>query len=111
MTTVTHVGGPTALIELDGWRILTDPTFDSPGRRYGFGWGTSSVKQRGPAFDATDLADVDVVLLSTTTTPITSTASAAPCYPARRPWSRLGQARAAWPCPTPAAWRRARQHG
>ncbi|WP_431918845.1 MBL fold metallo-hydrolase [Nonomuraea jabiensis] len=64
MTTVTHVGGPTALIELDGWRILTDPTFDPPGRRYGFGWGTSSVKQLGPALDATALADIDVVLLS-----------------------------------------------
>ncbi len=28
---VTLVGGPTALIELDGFRILTDPTFDAPG--------------------------------------------------------------------------------
>ena len=28
---VTLVGGPTALIELDGFRILTDPTFDGPG--------------------------------------------------------------------------------
>jgi hypothetical protein len=30
---ITHVGGPTALIELDGWRLLTHPTFDAPGRR------------------------------------------------------------------------------
>jgi L-ascorbate metabolism protein UlaG (beta-lactamase superfamily) len=29
---ITHVGGPTALIELDGWRLLTDPTFDVPTR-------------------------------------------------------------------------------
>ena len=41
---ITHIGGPTALIELDGWRLLTDPTFDDPGRRYAFGWGTSSRK-------------------------------------------------------------------
>jgi L-ascorbate metabolism protein UlaG (beta-lactamase superfamily) len=28
---MTHVGGPTALIEAGGWRLLTDPTFDPPG--------------------------------------------------------------------------------
>lgn len=61
---LTHIGGPTVLIELDGWRILTDPTFDPPGRRYGFGWGTSSVKTTGPAVPVDDLGDVDVVLLS-----------------------------------------------
>jgi L-ascorbate metabolism protein UlaG (beta-lactamase superfamily) len=41
---ITHVGGPTVLIEVDGWRLLTDPTFDAPGRRYAFGWGSSSRK-------------------------------------------------------------------
>ena len=25
---ITHIGGPTTLIEVDGWRVLTDPTFD-----------------------------------------------------------------------------------
>jgi hypothetical protein len=30
---LTHIGGPTTLIELDGWRLLTGPTFDAPGRR------------------------------------------------------------------------------
>jgi L-ascorbate metabolism protein UlaG (beta-lactamase superfamily) len=30
---ITHIGGPTALIEVGGWRLLTDPTFDAPGRR------------------------------------------------------------------------------
>jgi L-ascorbate metabolism protein UlaG (beta-lactamase superfamily) len=29
---ITHLGSPTALIELEGWRLLTDPTFDAPGR-------------------------------------------------------------------------------
>ena len=28
---ITLIGGPTALIEIDGIRILTDPTFDAPG--------------------------------------------------------------------------------
>lgn len=40
---ITHIGGPTVLIEVPG-RLLTDPTFDAPGRRYTFGWGTSSRK-------------------------------------------------------------------
>ncbi len=61
---LTHIGGPTVLVELAGWRILTDPTFDPPGRRYGFGWGTASVKTAGPAVTAADLGRVDVVLLS-----------------------------------------------
>ena len=61
---ITHIGGPTALIELGGWRLLTDPTFDAPGRRYAFGWGTSSRKLAGPAIAAADLGAIDAVLLS-----------------------------------------------
>ncbi len=61
---LTHLGGPTTLIELDGWRILTDPTFDPPGRRYTFGWGTSSRKVAGPALAADTVFPVDLVLLS-----------------------------------------------
>lgn len=61
---ITHIGGPTALIEVGGWRILTDPTFDAPGRRYNFGWGTSSKKLAGPAIAAADLTPIDAVLLS-----------------------------------------------
>lgn len=61
---ITHVGGPTALVEVDGWRILTDPTFDPPGRRYFFGWGTTSRKLAGPALSAEDLGPIDAVLVS-----------------------------------------------
>jgi L-ascorbate metabolism protein UlaG (beta-lactamase superfamily) len=61
---VTHIGGPTTLIEVGGWTLLTDPTFDPPGRRYSFGWGTSSRKTAGPAIDVGDLPPIDVVLLS-----------------------------------------------
>jgi L-ascorbate metabolism protein UlaG (beta-lactamase superfamily) len=28
--TITLIGGPTALIEVGGFRLLTDPTFDGP---------------------------------------------------------------------------------
>ena len=30
----TYIGGPTALLELDGLRLLTDPTFDPAGEEY-----------------------------------------------------------------------------
>lgn len=52
------------LIEIGGWRLLTDPTFDEPGRTYRFGWGTSSRKLAGPAIAARDLGSIDAVLLS-----------------------------------------------
>jgi L-ascorbate metabolism protein UlaG (beta-lactamase superfamily) len=61
---LTHIGGPTVLIEVGGWRLLTDPTFDAPGRSYRFGWGTGSRKLAGPAIAAGDLEPIDAVLLS-----------------------------------------------
>ena len=66
MSTVafTHIGGPTTLIEVEGWRILTDPTFDAPGRTYKFGWGTTSRKTAGPAIAAAEIGPIDAVLLT-----------------------------------------------
>jgi L-ascorbate metabolism protein UlaG (beta-lactamase superfamily) len=61
---ITHVGGPTALIEIGGWRLLTDPTFDAPGRTYSFGWGSFSRKIAGPAIAAADLGALDAILLT-----------------------------------------------
>jgi L-ascorbate metabolism protein UlaG (beta-lactamase superfamily) len=61
---ITHIGGPTVLLELDGWRLLTDPTFDAPGRMYAFGWGSSSRKLVGPAIPASELPPIDAVLLT-----------------------------------------------
>jgi L-ascorbate metabolism protein UlaG (beta-lactamase superfamily) len=61
---LTHVGGPTVVIEVGGWRLLTDPTFDSAGGRYRFGWGTGSRKTGAPAIDAADVGPIDAVLLS-----------------------------------------------
>ena len=61
---LTRIGGPTVLAEFDGWRILIDPTFDPPGRRYSFGLGTSSVKTLGPSVAADALGTIDVILVS-----------------------------------------------
>ena len=62
---ITHIGGPTALIEIGDWRILTDPTFDPPGKRYFFGWGTMSQEaRRARRSRSTTSAAIDAVLLS-----------------------------------------------
>lgn len=61
---ITHIGGPTTLLEFEGWRILPDPTFDPPGKRYFFGWGTTSRKLAGPSLAAADLGPIDAVLVS-----------------------------------------------
>ncbi len=46
-TTLTLIGGPTVLIELAGFRLLTDPTFDEPGAYHS---GTVTLeKTRSPA--------------------------------------------------------------
>lgn len=63
-TKLTHIGGPTVLIEVGGWRLLTDPTFDPPGGRYHFGWGTVSRKLVGPATAADALGPIDAALIS-----------------------------------------------
>ncbi len=59
---ITYVGGPTALLELGGLRLLTDPTFDPAGGEYTTGPVTLR-KTAGPAVPAESLS-FDVVLLS-----------------------------------------------
>jgi L-ascorbate metabolism protein UlaG (beta-lactamase superfamily) len=61
---LTHIGGPTVLIEVGDWRLLTDPTFDPAGSDYSFGWGTGSTKLAGPAISAEEIGPIDAVLLS-----------------------------------------------
>jgi L-ascorbate metabolism protein UlaG (beta-lactamase superfamily) len=55
-------GGPTALIEYGGLRILTDPTFDAPGE---YPLGDLVLTKTAPAsIDPANLGSVDAVLLS-----------------------------------------------
>jgi hypothetical protein len=45
---LTHIGGPTVLIEVGGWRLLADPTFDPPGQSSAsFGRAPSSRSTNG----------------------------------------------------------------
>ena len=59
----TYVGGPTALIEVNGVRFLTDPTFDPSGTSYETPVYTLR-KTQGPAVSAEALGPLDAVLLS-----------------------------------------------
>lgn len=59
----TAVGGPTAVLELGGIRLLTDPTFDPPGA-YEPRPGVKLTKTDGPALTPEEIGEVDVVLLS-----------------------------------------------
>ncbi|MEU9119837.1 MBL fold metallo-hydrolase [Streptomyces sp. NPDC048506] len=59
---VRYVGGPTALLEVAGVRLLTDPTFDPPGD-HPVG-ERKLVKTAGPALTAAEAGPVDAVLLS-----------------------------------------------
>jgi L-ascorbate metabolism protein UlaG (beta-lactamase superfamily) len=60
--TVTLIGGPTALVEVDRFRLLTDPTFDPPGD-YRLPY-TTLRKTSGPALTVDEIDRVDAVLLS-----------------------------------------------
>ncbi|GLU31207.1 MBL fold metallo-hydrolase [Trinickia caryophylli] len=60
--TLTLIGGPTALIEFQGIRLLTDPTFDAPGL-----YQKTPVwmeKTSGPALSVEQVGALDAVLLS-----------------------------------------------
>ena len=61
--TITYVGGPTALIEVGNFHILTDPTFDPAGTEYDLGVYRLR-KTVGPAILPGSLPPIDVVLLS-----------------------------------------------
>jgi L-ascorbate metabolism protein UlaG (beta-lactamase superfamily) len=60
--TITLIGGPTALIEYGGFRVVIDPTFDPPGD-YKLPY-TTLTKTAGPALSADEIGAVDAVLVS-----------------------------------------------
>lgn len=60
---LTHIGGPTVLIEIGQLRILTDPTFELVGYHYNAGPQVIS-KTTSPARLSSALGPVDAILLS-----------------------------------------------
>lgn len=83
---LTLIGGPTVLIEVAGFRLLTDPTFDAP-REYALPHAVLR-KTAGPALAATAVGPIDAVLLSHDQHPTISTSGKSFFGRAARPGSR-----------------------
>ncbi len=62
--TLTHLGGPTVVIDYAGLRIVSDPAFDPAGSRYKVSGLLPLTKTTDPAIAADKLGKVDVVLIS-----------------------------------------------
>jgi L-ascorbate metabolism protein UlaG (beta-lactamase superfamily) len=60
---ITSIGGPTALLEIDGFRLLTDPAFDAAGSELTNGPVTLR-KTAGPTMTPAQVEPVDAILLS-----------------------------------------------
>jgi L-ascorbate metabolism protein UlaG (beta-lactamase superfamily) len=60
---ITYIGGPTALLKINGVVFITDPTFDAAGGTYQSGT-VSLRKTQGPAVDIAAIGKVDVALVS-----------------------------------------------
>lgn len=62
--TITHIDTACILLEINGYRILTDPTLDKAGGFYYHGYGAASRKTDNPALPVTGLEAIDLILLS-----------------------------------------------
>jgi len=62
--TFTHIDTACILLNINGYKILTDPTLDNAGKLYHHGFGALSRKTSNPGLTANDLQDVDLILLS-----------------------------------------------
>lgn len=61
---ITHIDTACILLEINGYRILTDPTLDKAGQLYHHGFGSFSRKTDNPAISASELPEIDLILLS-----------------------------------------------
>ncbi len=62
--TITWIGNATVLVEVAGFRVLTDPNFLHQGDHAALGGGLRSKRLHDPAAELTDLLPVDLVVLS-----------------------------------------------
>ena len=61
---LTHIDTACVLIEINGYRVLTDPTLDHAGHLYYHGSGSFSRKTGEPSLPESGLKHIDLVLLS-----------------------------------------------
>lgn len=61
---ITHIDTACVLLDINGFKILTDPTLDNAGHLYHHGFGAISRKTDNPAIAPEALKDIDLILLS-----------------------------------------------
>lgn len=61
---ITHIDTACILLEINGYRILTDPALDQAGKLYHHGYGSFSRKTDNPAVHMSELNNIDLILLS-----------------------------------------------
>lgn len=61
---ITHIDTACILLDINGFKILTDPTLDRAGKVYYHGYGSFSKKTDNPALSVDVLKDIDLILLS-----------------------------------------------
>lgn len=64
MLSITHIDTACVLLDIHGYRILTDPTLDRAGQKYHHGYGIFSRKTGDPSVSPASLGRIDMVLLS-----------------------------------------------
>lgn len=62
--TIIHIDTACILLDINGFRILTDPTLDKAGHLYYHGFGAVSRKTDDPALPPGNLHNIDLILLS-----------------------------------------------
>ena len=60
---LTYIGGPTMVVDIGGFRAITDPTFDPAGSEYKTPVYTLH-KTQGPALTPEQIGQLDVALVS-----------------------------------------------
>lgn len=61
---ITHIDTACLILDIGGFRIMTDPTLDKAGGLYHHGFGAISRKTGNPALAPGEYQDVDLILLS-----------------------------------------------
>ena len=62
--TITHIDTACVLLDINGFKILTDPTLDNAGKLYHHGFGAISRKTDAPHLEGISLNAIDLILLS-----------------------------------------------
>lgn len=62
--TITHIDTACVILDINGFRIMTDPVLDPPGSLYHFGYGSFSKKKSSPALKPEQIGNIDLILLS-----------------------------------------------